>query len=84
MIHSLLVGAGGFGSCLCFGLRVECGAMASAKSVGENLSRLQCGGEFFNYSLLLNYFFVPQYFYFFPLSPLSKETIACPVENLNK
>ena len=34
----------GFGSWHCFGLRMGCGAMASAKSVGENLFRLQCGG----------------------------------------
>jgi len=41
------------GLALAFGLRVGCGAMASAKSVGENLSRLQCGGGLYTllYSL---------------------------------
>jgi len=40
----VITGAGGFGSCLCFGLWEGGGGMASAKSEGENLSRLLCGG----------------------------------------
>ena len=31
----MVIGAGGFGSCLCFGLWVECVAMACAKGVGK-------------------------------------------------
>ena len=45
IIFRLSLAVRGFGSCLCFGLRVGSVAMASAKSVGENLSRLQCGGD---------------------------------------
>jgi hypothetical protein len=41
---------GWFGSCHGFGLCMACVAMACAKGVGENLSRLQCGGENLIYS----------------------------------
>ena len=34
------------GLALAFGLGAGCGAMASAKSVGENFAWLQCGGDF--------------------------------------
>jgi hypothetical protein len=37
--------ADGFGSCHCFGVAVGGVAMTSAKSVGENLFRLPCGGN---------------------------------------
>ena len=53
--------------------------MASAKSEGENLSRLQCGGQFFRLSYFRQPSPVPKFFYFFLTSPtLSKGTVTCP------
>ena len=37
--------AGGFGSCHCFGVAVECAAMVSAKSVGENFYGCRAVGQ---------------------------------------
>jgi hypothetical protein len=58
----LYLGAGGFGSCHCFGVAVACAAMASAKSVGENFFRLPCGWELLNESLFVSR--VQSQFYF--------------------
>jgi len=71
------VGVGGFGSCHCFGVAVGGAAMASAKSVGENLFRLPCGGQLLDESLFVSR--VQSQFYLFSLkSPLSKGTLTCP------
>lgn len=67
----------GFGSWLCLGLREGCGAMASAKSMGDNLFRLPCGGDFLDESFL-SAEFSPCFIFLFSSSMLSKETLSCP------
>jgi hypothetical protein len=54
MVKFMMLGAGGFGSCHCFGIAVACVAMVSAKSVGENLFRLPCGGQLLDESLFVS------------------------------
>ena len=57
--------------------RVGGAAMASAKSVGENLFRLPCGGDCLHESLFVSR--VQSLFFLFSLkSPLSKGTLTCP------
>ena len=83
IIFRLSLAVRGFGSCLCFGLRVGRVAMASAKSMGENLSRLQCGGDQ-GTSLIHQPYPLSQVILFFSCPTCLRKRSLLPVEKLNK